>query len=149
MPVLKSALASVYNYKLIDSFLKSQGLPLMVKSVDGGGGRGIRLVENMDDLKSSMKRASEESPSKKVFLEKAAVNGFRHIEIQIIGDGRGNVTHLWERDCSIQRRFQKIVEVAPSTINESGLMMSIIQSSVLMAKTVCVPRLFYRVMKLY
>lgn len=86
----------------------------MIKAVDGGGGRGIRLVKNATAMESSFERAVNESPSKQVFAEKAAVGGFRHVEVQVLGDGRGNVCHFWERECSIQRRFQKIVEVAPA-----------------------------------
>lgn len=112
----------------------------MVKAVDGGGGRGIRLIRNKDQLASSVKRAIEESPSKTVFAEKAAVDGFRHIEIQIIGDGTGNVTHLWERECSIQRRYQKVVELAPSVVTGRSLIAEIIQAALRMARHVCRPR---------
>ena len=112
----------------------------MVKAVDGGGGRGIRLIRSEEQLASSVKRAIEESPSKTVFAEKAAVDGFRHIEIQIIGDGTGNVTHLWERECSIQRRYQKVVELAPSVITDRLLIASIIEAALRMAKHVCETR---------
>lgn len=110
----------------------------MIKAVDGGGGRGIRLVRSEDQLASSVKRAVEESPSKQVFAEKAAVDGFRHVEVQIIGDGTGNVTHLWERECSIQRRFQKIVELAPSVVTDRQLIAQVIQSALKMAQHVSV-----------
>ena len=108
----------------------------MVKAVDGGGGRGIRLIRDSLTLVSAVKRAVEESPSKKVFAEKAAVDGFRHVEVQIIGDGQGNIAHLWERECSIQRRYQKIIEVAPSTIEHRGIIAKIIEDAVRMAKSV-------------
>ena len=108
----------------------------MIKAVDGGGGRGIRLIHGEDALESSAKRAIEESPSKQVFAEKAAVNGFRHIEVQIIGDGKGNVRHLWERECSIQRRYQKVVEIAPSTIEDRGFVAKIIEAALRMAEKV-------------
>lgn len=108
----------------------------MVKAVDGGGGRGIRLIRSEEALASSVKRAVEESPSKLLFAEKAAVDGFRHVEVQIIGDGRGNVTHLWERECSIQRRYQKIVEVAPSTVTDRKLVARVIDDAITMAKHV-------------
>lgn len=108
----------------------------MVKAVDGGGGRGIRLIRDSSNLASAVKRAVEESPSKKLFAEKAAVDGFRHIEVQIIGDGKGNVAHLWERECSIQRRYQKIVEIAPSTLQDRSLVEKIIEDAVRMAKSV-------------
>ena len=108
----------------------------MVKAVDGGGGRGIRLIRNEDQLAASFQRAVEESPSKQVFAEKAAVDGFHHVEIQIIGDGTGNVTHLWERECSIQRRYQKIVEFAPSTIPNRRLIAKVIEDAMRMARHV-------------
>lgn len=113
----------------------------MVKAVDGGGGRGIRLIRDESSLAASVKRAVEESPSKKLFAEKAAVDGFRHVEVQIIGDGRGNVTHLWERECSIQRRYQKIVEMAPSTLQDRSMVATIIEDAVRMAKSVWSPKL--------
>jgi pyruvate carboxylase len=108
----------------------------MVKAVDGGGGRGIRLIRDEASLLSAVKRAVEESPSKQVFAEKAAVDGFRHVEVQIIGDGQGNVTHLWERECSIQRRYQKIVEVAPSLVPDRKLVARVIQDALRMARHV-------------
>jgi len=108
----------------------------MVKAVDGGGGRGIRLIRSQDQLASLVKRAVEESPSKQVFAEKAAVDGFRHTEVQIIGDGTGNVTHLWERECSIQRRYQKIVELAPSVVTDRRLIAKLIQGALKMARHV-------------
>ena len=91
----------------------------------------------MDELKSSATRAIEESPSKQVFAERAAVDGFRHVEVQVIGDGKGKVMHLWERECSIQRRYQKIVELAPSTVADRRTVAPLIDSAVKMAKKVC------------
>ncbi|KAJ4377732.1 hypothetical protein N0V83_000562 [Neocucurbitaria cava] len=115
-------------------FASEIGYPIMVKAVDGGGGRGIRLIQSEEQLASLVKRAVEESPSKQVFAEKAAINGFRHVEVQIIGDGTGNVTHLWERECSIQRRYQKIVELAPSVVSDRELIAKIIEDALKMAK---------------
>lgn len=109
-----------------------------MKAVDGGGGRGIRLIHNSSSLLSSVTRAIEESPSKQLFAEKAAVDGFRHIEIQVLGDGTGNVTHLWERECSIQRRYQKVVEIAPSRVEDRALVKRIIEDAVRMAEGVCI-----------
>lgn len=76
----------------------------MIKAVDGGdGGRGIRLVSHGNDLPSMLSRAVKESPSKRVLAEKAAVEGYRHIEVQIYEGSCGNRFALWKRECSVQR----------------------------------------------
>lgn len=136
VPVLPAFTQPTGDVEEVRMFASRNGLPVMVKAVDGGGGRGIRLVRTMDELKSSATRAIEESPSKQVFAEKAAVDDFRHVEVQIVGDGQGNVMHLWERECSIQRRYQKIVELAPSTASNRNLVSPVIESAVRMAKKV-------------
>jgi pyruvate carboxylase len=117
-------------------FIDSLRFPIMIKAVDGGGGRGIRLVERPEDLDSNISRACGESPSGKVFIEQAAVDGFRHVEVQILGDNHGTVAHLWERECSIQRRFQKMIELAPSTIQDRGLINKIIDGALRMARAI-------------
>ncbi len=93
------------------------GYPVMVKAASGGGGRGMRLVQNPSDLASAVESAKSESEnafgSAELLLEKAIVNP-RHIEVQVFGDSHGNIIHLGERDCSIQRRHQKVFEEAPS-----------------------------------
>lgn len=93
------------------------GYPVMLKATSGGGGRGIRRCENSDDLLRSYDRVISEATkafgSAEVFLEKCIVNP-RHIEVQILADHHGNAIHLYERDCSIQRRHQKLIEIAPS-----------------------------------
>ncbi len=93
------------------------GFPVFVKAVAGGGGRGMRRVEDPAQLRESIEAAAREAESAfgdpTVFLEKAVVEP-RHIEVQILADGEGNVIHLFERDCSVQRRHQKVVELAPA-----------------------------------
>jgi pyruvate carboxylase len=121
----------------LQQFAAKTGYPIMVKAVDGGGGRGIRLIRSEDMLESSARRAIEESPSKLVFAERAAVDGFLHVEIQIIGDGKGDVRHLWERQCSIQRRYQKVVEISPCISKKRKFIARVIDSAVTMAKQVC------------
>lgn len=101
VPVLKAMTRPTSSSDEVRQFAESVGCPIMIKAVDGGGGRGIRLVENNDQLRNAVERCIGESPSKTVFAEQAAVKGFKHIEIQIIGDGKGGVKHLWERDCSV------------------------------------------------
>lgn len=93
------------------------GYPILVKAAAGGGGKGMRKVEKPEDLNSSLEAAQNEARKAfgdgRVFLEKYLANP-RHIEIQIFGDQHGNVVHLGERECSIQRRYQKVIEEAPS-----------------------------------
>lgn len=93
------------------------GYPVMLKATSGGGGRGIRRCDTAEDLKRNYERviseASKAFGSADVFLEKCIVNP-RHIEVQVLADHHGNTIHLYERDCSIQRRNQKLIEIAPS-----------------------------------
>lgn len=104
VPVLPALAEAIANFDEALPFVEDTGFPVMIKAVDGGGGRGIRLVHGLEDLKQGFARACGESPSGRVFLEKAAVDGYRHVEVQILGDQYGDVRHLWERECSIQRR---------------------------------------------
>lgn len=104
IPILPALPDAITNLDDAAEFIEAAGFPLMIKAVDGGGGRGIRLVRGPAELEQGFARACGESPSGRVFLEKAAVDGFRHVEVQILGDEYGNVHHLWERECSIQRR---------------------------------------------
>ena len=136
VPALKAMASPTNRAEDVRAFARSLGFPIMVKAVDGGGGRGIRLVEGEDALQNAVDRCIGESPSKTVFAEQAAVNGFRHIEIQIIGDGRGGIKHLWERDCSVQRRFQKIVEVAPAPVPRRRVIAQAIEAAVRMARKI-------------
>jgi pyruvate carboxylase subunit A len=93
------------------------GYPVMLKATSGGGGRGIRRCDNADDLQKNYQRVISEATkafgSADVFLEKCIINP-RHIEVQVLADQHGNTIHLYERDCSIQRRNQKLIEIAPS-----------------------------------
>lgn len=138
VPVSPALQQPTNNVEDVQRFASDVGFPIMVKAVDGGGGRGIRLIRSKDQLPALVKRAVEESPSKQVFAEKAAVDGFRHIEVQIIGDGSGTVTHLWERECSIQRRYQKIIELAPSVVSDRKLIAKVIEDALRMAKHVSI-----------
>lgn len=90
----------------VQMFAEAKGFPVVIKALDGGGGRGIRLVHTADETEDSFRRCMGESTSRLVFVEKAFVGpGWRHVEVQIVGDGTGAVTHLWERECSVQRRW--------------------------------------------
>lgn len=114
------------------------GYPLMVKAAAGGGGRGMRLVESADGLAEALGSARSEAKSAfgsdVVILEKAVVNS-RHIEIQVAADKHGNVIHLAERDCSAQRRHQKVIEEAPSPFMTAELRAAMGEAAVLAAKT--------------
>ena len=136
VPVLSASASATSSVADAQAFAAKVGYPVMIKAVDGGGGRGIRLVRSEAEFVDSFKRAGGESPSGQVFVEKAAVDGFRHVEVQILGDRYGRVAHLWERECSIQRRFQKIVETAPSTIRNRELVGKVIEDAVKMASSV-------------
>ena len=107
----------VMNYAEVEKFAKQVGFPIMLKAVNGGGGRGMRMVDRMADLRDAYDRAKSEAKlafgSDEIYLEKCIVNP-KHVEVQIMGDEHGNVIHLFERDCSIQRRHQKVVETAPA-----------------------------------
>jgi len=96
---------------------KKIGYPMILKASFGGGGRGMRVVEKPEDLEPKLEEAMREAGgafgNPAVFLERY-IKRARHIEVQVLGDGKGNVRHLWERDCSVQRRHQKVVEIAPA-----------------------------------
>ena len=101
----------------IDAIARDIGYPLMVKAAAGGGGKGMRVVKHSDDLESAIDAAKNEARNSfgndTLILEKFLDNP-RHIEVQILGDKKGNIVHLYERECSIQRRHQKIIEESPS-----------------------------------
>ena len=115
VPVVPGANATSFDELAIAA--GQVGYPVMLKAAGGGGGKGMRFVEHPDDLRAAYDRARSEAKSAfgddYVYLEKAIVKP-RHVEIQVLGDQHGNVVHLFERDCSIQRRHQKVVEETPS-----------------------------------
>jgi pyruvate carboxylase subunit A len=111
---------SEHNLESVDeavALARKIGYPVMLKATNGGGGRGIRRCNNEDELRKNYDRVVSEAAKAfgkpEVFLEKAIIHP-RHIEVQILADEFGNVIHLFERDCSIQRRNQKLIEIAPS-----------------------------------
>jgi acetyl-CoA carboxylase, biotin carboxylase subunit len=98
---------------------REMGTPLLLKAVGGGGGRGVKRIDRLEDLPGEMELATAEASAGfgdgRVYLERFVENG-RHVEVQILGDGRGGVIHLGERDCSVQRRYQKLIEEAPAPL---------------------------------
>ncbi len=117
VPVTPGSEGNLGNLEEAKSVAAELGYPVMLKATSGGGGRGIRRCEDEQELRRNFERviseASKAFGSAEVFMEKAIDNP-RHIEVQILGDSHGNVIHLNERDCSIQRRHQKLIEIAPS-----------------------------------
>lgn len=109
--------------KLADAVTEAEfiGYPVMLKAAAGGGGRGMRVVHNEEELSKAFFEAKNEAKKAfgddTVFLEKY-IDDPKHIEVQILGDNHGNVVHLFERDCSVQRRFQKVIELAPSILSQ-------------------------------
>jgi len=117
---------------------KGIGFPILIKASAGGGGKGMRVVEKEEELEEQMKRAISEALSSfgdgSVFIEKY-VTSPRHIEIQVLADTHGNVVHLFERECSIQRRHQKVVEEAPSVVLTPELRKAMGESAVDVARS--------------
>ena len=129
----------VMNYAEVEKFAKQVGFPIMLKAVNGGGGRGMRMVDRMADLRDAYDRAKSEAKlafgSDEIYLEKCIVNP-KHVEVQIMGDEYGNVIHLFERDCSIQRRHQKVVETAPASALPVELRQKICNAALKLMKNV-------------
>lgn len=129
----------VMNYEEVEKFAKEVGFPIMLKAVNGGGGRGMRNVDRMADLRDAYERAKSEAKlafgNDEIYLEKCIVNP-KHVEVQIMGDEHGNVVHLYERDCSIQRRHQKVVEIAPAFALPEELRHKICAAAVKLMKNV-------------
>ncbi|MBG26316.1 MULTISPECIES: acetyl-CoA carboxylase biotin carboxylase subunit [Croceibacter] len=119
------------------SIAKQIGFPILIKASAGGGGKGMRVVEKETELESQMKRAISEAKSAfgdgSVFIEKYIASP-RHIEIQVLADKHGNTVHLFERECSIQRRHQKVVEEAPSSVLSETLRENMGAAAVRVAK---------------
>ncbi len=114
------------------------GFPLIIKAAFGGGGRGMRVVEKEADFATKLEEARREAKSAfgdgSVFLERY-IKRARHIEVQILGDRHGNILHLYERDCSVQRRHQKVVEVAPAVQLDARIRREVADAAVQLART--------------
>ncbi|MEV5647385.1 pyruvate carboxylase [Nocardia sp. NPDC052254] len=138
LPVLKSSRPSAVVDELL-SAAETMDFPVFVKAVAGGGGRGMRRVADRAQLREAIEAASREAESAfgdpTVFLEQAVINP-RHIEVQILADQQGNVIHLFERDCSLQRRHQKVIELAPAPNLEPELRERICADAVAFARQI-------------
>ncbi|OBG47369.1 pyruvate carboxylase [Mycolicibacterium fortuitum] len=138
LPVLASSAPSSSVDELVAAAADME-FPLFVKAVSGGGGRGMRRVTDPEALAEAVEAASREAESAfgdpAVYLEQAVINP-RHIEVQILADTQGNVMHLFERDCSVQRRHQKVIELAPAPNLDPGLRERICADAVALARQI-------------
>lgn len=139
IPVIPGTDGPVASLEEVQTFGATHGYPIMIKAALGGGGRGMRLVHSADTVQDAYDRAKSEAKaafgSDEVYVEKAIIKP-KHIEVQIIGDTHDNIVHLYERDCSIQRRHQKVVEIAPSNSISADLRNRICNAAVKLMKNV-------------
>lgn len=137
LPVIPGMANSLESVDQAVEFAQEHGYPVILKATAGGGGRGLRVCRSHDDIERFYPRVKSEAKSSfgndELFIEKF-FEDTHHIEFQIIGDKHGNVCHLGERDCSIQRRHQKLVEIAPSLILDDELRKEMGDASVMAAK---------------
>lgn len=139
IPVIPGTDGPVNSFEEVKNFGEQFGFPIIIKASLGGGGRGMRIVNSIDEVSEAYDRAKSEAKAAfgndEVYVEKY-INRPKHIEVQIIGDEYGNIIHLYERDCSIQRRHQKVVEIAPSVSLSLDLRKRICESAVSLMKNV-------------
>ncbi|XP_072390226.1 pyruvate carboxylase, mitochondrial isoform X1 [Diabrotica undecimpunctata] len=139
VPIVPGTDGPVTTAEEAKEFCNKHGLPVIFKAAYGGGGRGMRVVKNMSEVEESFKRASSEAKSAfgngAMFIEKF-IERPRHIEVQLLGDKAGNVVHLFERDCSVQRRHQKVVEMAPAPHLSAGVRDKMTELAVKLARHV-------------
>lgn len=137
VPVVPGSDGAVESVEEAIEFADRVGYPVMAKASFGGGGRGMRLCRTRDELRENFPAASSEAKAAfgdgSMFVEKFVVRP-RHIEVQILGDAQGNAVHLFERDCSVQRRHQKIVEIAPAPLISPALRERICRDAVALAR---------------
>ncbi len=139
VPILSGNNAPLKSPEEAVAFCRQLGYPVIIKAVHGGGGRGMRVVRSESELISRLNEAQRESMtafgSDECFIEKC-IEKARHIEVQILGDKHHNIVHLYERDCSLQRRHQKVVEIAPAQNLDAGIRQNICDTAVRMCKSV-------------
>ena len=137
IPMVPGIEEAITDVELAQKIAKEIGFPILIKASAGGGGKGMRIVENSKDLPEQMDRAIGEATTAfgdgSVFIEKY-VGSPRHIEIQVLADTHGNIVHLFERECSVQRRHQKVVEEAPSAVLTPEIRKAIGEAAIKVAK---------------
>ena len=140
IPVVPGAAAALASSAAAKALAKSVGYPVMLKASAGGGGRGMRAVTRAEEMDEAFARCQSEAQAafgdRALFLEKIVPRP-RHIEVQVLGDGQGNVVHFFERDCSVQLRNQKVVEIAPAPNLDEGLRQRILADAVTLARAAC------------
>ena len=138
VPVVPGTEGPVERFEDAKGFTDEYGFPIIIKAAFGGGGRGMRVVRDQENLKDSFQRATSEAKSAfgngTVFIERF-LDKPKHIEVQLLGDSQGNIVHLYERDCSVQRRHQKVVELAPAKDLPSHVRDQILSDAVKLAKS--------------
>lgn len=139
IPVIPGSDGPVHSLEEVIRFGEKYGYPIIIKAALGGGGRGMRIVRSKAEVKEAYERAKSEAKaafgSDEVYVEKL-IERPKHIEVQILGDYEGNIVHLYDRDCSVQRRHQKVVEVAPSVSLSDDLRHDICEAAVKLMKNV-------------
>ncbi|TCJ88138.1 UNVERIFIED_ORG: pyruvate carboxylase [Anoxybacillus amylolyticus] len=139
IPVIPGSDGPVGGLEDVVRFAETHGYPIIIKAALGGGGRGMRIVRSKSEVKEAFERAKSEAKaafgSDDVYVEKL-IEKPKHIEVQILGDHEGNIVHLYERDCSVQRRHQKVVEVAPSVSLSDELRERICEAAVRLMRSV-------------
>lgn len=139
VPVVPGTEGAVETFEEVKSFTDQYGFPVIIKAAYGGGGRGMRVVRDAESLQESFERATSEAKSAfgngTVFVERF-LDKPKHIEVQLLGDNHGNIVHLYERDCSVQRRHQKVVEIAPAKDLPTETRDAILNDAVRLAKSV-------------
>jgi pyruvate carboxylase len=139
VPVVPGTEEAVEKFEDVKAFTDEHGFPIIIKAAYGGGGRGMRVVREQASLQDAFERATSEAKAAfgngTVFVERF-LDKPKHIEVQLLGDNYGNVVHLYERDCSVQRRHQKVVEIAPAKDLPVEIRDAILADAVRLAKSV-------------
>jgi pyruvate carboxylase len=139
VPVVPGTEGAIESYDQAASFVEENGFPVIIKAALGGGGRGMRVVREQKEFEEAFRNAVAEALAAfgdgTVFIERF-LDRPRHIEAQLLGDAEGNIVHLFERDCSVQRRHQKVVELAPAGGMTDEMRNRLLEDAVKIAKAV-------------